>query len=158
MLIQWSEVGVTQKYNIDDLRSKLGVEPKQYKTMCNFKIKVLDKAINQINEHTDITVKYEQHKTGRKITAISFSFKQKRIIEHIKSSNDSSFIKLTDSQIRLFSGKLARLPELGNDAPQGRDFDHYATVIADHLADENQQKKYMPYLTKVGYQPSKHKV
>ena len=158
LIIQWREVGVTQKYNIDELRSKLGVEPEQYKTMCNFKIKVLDKAINQINEHTDITVKYEQHKTGRKITAISFSFKQKRIIEHIKSSNDSSFIKLTDSQIRLFSGKLARLPELGNDAPQGRDFDHYATVIADHLADENQQKKYMPYLTKVGYQFSKRKV
>lgn len=158
LIIQWREVGVTQKYNIDELRSKLGVEPEQYKTMCNFKIKVLDKAINQINEHTDITVKYEQHKTGRKITAISFSFKQKRIIEHIKSSNDSSFIKLTDSQIRLFSGKLARLPELGNDAPQGRDFDHYATVIADHLADENQQKKYMPYLAKVGYQSSKRKV
>ena len=126
--------------------------------MSNFKARVVDYAVNQINEHTDITVKYAQHKTGKSITAVSFSFKQKRIIEHIESPNDSSFIKLTDSQIRLFSGKLARLPELGNDAPQGRDFDHYATVIADHLADENEQKKYILYLAKVGYQPAKLKV
>lgn len=157
LIIQWRDVGVTQKYNIDELRSKLGVEPEKYKEMYNLKIRVIDLAIKQINEHTDIAVKYDQHKTGRTITAISFSFKQKRIIEHISSPDDSSFIKLTDSQIRLFSGKLARLPELGNDAPQGRDFDHYAAVIADHLADENQQKKYMVHLTKVGYQPAKRK-
>ena len=158
LIIQWREVGVTQKYNIDELRSKLGVEPEKYKEMYNLKIRVIDLAIKQINEHTDITVKYTQHKTGRTITSMSFSFKQKRVMEHIASPDDSSFIKLTDSQIRLFSGKLARLPELGNDAPQGRDFDHYATVIADHLADENQQKKYVPYLAKVGYQPAKRKV
>ncbi|WP_410318131.1 hypothetical protein [Klebsiella pneumoniae] len=34
-------------------------------------------ALKQVNEHTDIIVKVEQHKTGRSITGFSFSFKQK---------------------------------------------------------------------------------
>lgn len=33
--------------------------------MNDFKKRVLDIAINQINEKTDIKVKVEQHKTGR---------------------------------------------------------------------------------------------
>jgi plasmid replication initiation protein len=42
--------------------------------MDNFKNRVLDVAINQINEHTDIKATYEQHKHGRKIIGFSFSF------------------------------------------------------------------------------------
>ena len=38
--------------------------------MCDFKKRVLDPAIKQINEHTDITIKVEQHKTGRSITGL----------------------------------------------------------------------------------------
>jgi plasmid replication initiation protein len=32
--------------------------------MHNFKKRVLEPSIKQINEHTDITVTYEQHKKG----------------------------------------------------------------------------------------------
>jgi len=151
-ICSWREVGKTPKYKIDDIRGKLGVESEQYHTMSNFKARVLETAIKQVNAHTDLTVQYKQYKTANKITAISFSFKPKKLD---KPATDNGYINMTDSQIKLFSGKLARLPELGSDAPQGRDFDHYATIIANHLADENQQKKYMPYLAKVGYEPPK---
>ena len=46
--------------------------------MSNFKSRVLDPAINQINEHTDINVNYDQHKQGRIITGFSFTFKFKK--------------------------------------------------------------------------------
>ena len=46
--------------------------------MHDFKKRVLDPAIKNVNEHTDITVKAEQHKTGRTITGFSFKFKQKQ--------------------------------------------------------------------------------
>ena len=46
--------------------------------MNNFKSRVLEPAIKQINEHTDITVKVEQHKKGRTISGFSFKFKQKQ--------------------------------------------------------------------------------
>ena len=76
LLISWKQ---TRKLELPlaDLRVKLGIESDEYKTMCNFKAKVLDLAVSQINEHTDITVKYEQVKQGRNITGFTFTFKQK---------------------------------------------------------------------------------
>ncbi len=153
ILISWREVGKTPKYEINDLRSKLGVEPKQYQRMNNFKARVLELAIDQINEHTDITANYNQHKKGKVITAISFSFKHKKSEE--KSTNDDSYIKMTDSQIKLFSSKLASLSELGSNAPIGASTDDYANLIANELRDTNQQQKYHKYLSKVGYQQQK---
>lgn len=150
ILISWREVGKTPKYEINDLRSKLGVEPKQYQRMNNFKARVLELAIDQINEHTDITANYNQHKKGKVITAISFSFKHKKSEE--KSTNDDSYIKMTDSQIKLFSSKLAALPELGSNAPIGASTDEYAAIIANDLRDSDRQQKYHKYLNKVGYQ------
>ena len=77
MMMQWRATGKTQQIPIDELRYKLGIEPDQYKQMVNFKKKVLDFAINQINEHTDIKATYEQHKEGRSITGFTFVFKPK---------------------------------------------------------------------------------
>ena len=150
ILISWREVGKTPKYEINDLRSKLGVEPKQYQRMNNFKMRVLELAIDQINQHTDITANYNQHKRGKVITAISFSFKHKKAPEPI--AKDNGFIKLSEPQIKLFSNKLAALSELGSNAPIGASTDEYAQVIANELRDTNQQQKYHKYLSKVGYQ------
>jgi plasmid replication initiation protein len=77
MIIQWRATGKTQQILIDELRLKLGVEPDEYKLMSNFKAKVIDVAINQINEHTDIKASYNQHKEGRSITGFTFTFKEK---------------------------------------------------------------------------------
>lgn len=165
LLISWREVGKTPTYEIDDLRQKLGVEPDQYKELYNLKIRVLDLAIKQINDHTDITATYEQHKTGRKVTGFTFTFKQKPSAKAAaKGANPARdidtpdmFNDMTDSQIAAFSSKLARLPELGNDAPIGGSTDDYATLIATHLADPVKQKKYHKYLDKLGYKPKKSK-
>ncbi len=153
ILISWREVGKTPKYEIDDLRGKLGVEPEQYKQMCNFKARVLELAIEQINKSTDITASYSQYKRGRAITAISFSFKPKKIDK--PATDDNGYINMTDSQIKLFSSKLAALTELGSNAPIGASTDDYAKIIANELRDTSYQKKYHKYLSKVGYQPSK---
>ena len=166
LMMQWKSVGKTNKILIDDLRKKLGVKPEQYKIMSDFKKRVLDHGIKQINEHTDITVKYEQHKTGKTITAVSFAFKKKKILEHIDPAKNKNrdtttpdlFHNMTDSQISTFSAKLAALPELGSNAPIGKSTADFATIIANDLADENKQARYMPYLAKLGYQPAKRKV
>ena len=77
LLIQWRSSGKTQIINLIDLRNQLGVSPNEYQRIERLKSSVLDLAISQINEHTDITVKYEQHKAGRVITGFSFKFKEK---------------------------------------------------------------------------------
>ena len=158
LMMQWKSVGKTNKITMSDLRKKLGVKPEQYTKMCNFKTRVLDHAVNQINEHTDIMVKYEQHKTGRAVTGFTFTFKKKRIIEHIASTDADNVITLSASQVSLFSNRLAALPELGGHAPMGASTAEYAAIIASELVDESKQGKYVPYLAKVGYQPAKGKV
>jgi plasmid replication initiation protein len=79
ILIQWRTAGKTPVIDLQEFRKRLGVLDGEYKVMADFKRRIIDMAIQQINEHTDITANYEQHKRGRVITGFSFKFKQKPI-------------------------------------------------------------------------------
>lgn len=74
LLIAWRSTGKTPVFDLADFRQRLGIEPEEYPRMTDFKRWVLDFAIKQINQHTDITTDYEQHKRGRAITGFSFTF------------------------------------------------------------------------------------
>ena len=54
----------------------MGVLDAEYQRMYDLKKYVLEPSLKQINEHTDITASYEQHKKGRTITGFSFKFKE----------------------------------------------------------------------------------
>ena len=160
LMAQWKSVGKTNKIALDDLRKKLGVKPEQYKAMNNFKAKVLDHAIKQINKYTDITAEYKQHKTGRKVTGFTFTFKQKPSAKTIATDTpaaDDGYIKMTADQIATFSAKLANLPALGSNAPIGASTADYAALIAEHLADKDKQAAYLPHLEKLGFKTAKAK-
>lgn len=77
LIIAWKNAGKTPVFEIDDFRRKLGVLEGKYKKMSNFKQRVLDMAVNQINDSTNIEVRYEQHNKGRSITGFSFIFYEK---------------------------------------------------------------------------------
>lgn len=77
LLIQWRTAGKTPVFEIKQFRNQLGLGVDEYPVMGNFKARVLDAAVKQINDHTDIKATYEQHKSGRTITGFSFKFKQK---------------------------------------------------------------------------------
>lgn len=79
LLIAWRSTGKTPILSLEEFKNKLGVNAGDYSRADNFKRRVLDIAIKQINENTDISVEYEQHKQGRIITGFSFSFKFKKI-------------------------------------------------------------------------------
>lgn len=78
ILIAWRGAGKTPVIEIQEFRHKMGVLEGEYTRSDNFKKWVIEQSIKQINEHTDITVKYEQHKQGRSIVGFSFAFKQKK--------------------------------------------------------------------------------
>ncbi|WP_182407551.1 replication initiation protein RepM [Psychrobacter sp. GP33] len=159
IMMQWKAVGTTNKISLKKLRFMLGVKPEQYLAMSDFKKRVLNHGIKQINDHTDITADYEQYKTGKAVTDFTFKFKRKpqaKVID-ADTANDKYFIKMTDKQINTFSSKLATLPELGSNAPIGKSTAEYAAIIATDLTDSSKQKKYIPYLEKVGYKQEKSK-
>lgn len=156
LMIRWRSVGKTNKIALNDLRLMLGITPEKYQKMCNFKAKVLDHAIKQINDHTDITADYEQHKQGKTIAAFTFKFKTKPSAKPITTDNNT-FINMTADQIGTFSTKLANLPELGSNAPKGASTAEFVDMIASDLADRTRQAKYLPHLDKLGFKKSKHK-
>ena len=161
LLIQWRSVGKTPMFDLQQFRQQLGVEPVQYKTMSNFKKYVLDFAVQQVNEHTDITVKYDQHKQGRIITGFTFNFKvktkSKKTIESKRDSDTPDMLtamKMTDKQRGAFASKLSQMSELSSYAKQGEDYKQFAERIETELLDEKKQIFYIPYLEKLGFQPS----
>ena len=112
LIIQWRNVGKVPLIQLQDLRNQLGVETEQYKKMNNFKAKVLDYAINQVNEYTDITVGYVQHKDGRKITGFTFEFKIKKDEKKIVSNVGNDTIEgLSGKQL----GRITRNPQFITD-------------------------------------------
>ncbi len=160
LLIAWRSTGSTPVIELSDFRQRIGVLDTEYKRMERFKTSVLELAIKQINEHTDITVKYEQHKKGRTITGFSFTFKQKKkdnpSIERDPNTLDL-FSKMTDAQRHMFANKLSELPEMGRYSQGTESYPQFAVRIAEMLQDSEKIKELAPYLKKVGYMPSNKK-
>ena len=154
LMMQWKAVGKTNKISVDDLRRKLGVEPQQYKKMNNFKARVLDHAIKQINEYTDIQAEYDQHKDGRAIAGFTFKFKVKKKQEKITAktegdNNNISTIKgLNDKQL----GRIARNPSfiadyndlVSSTSPAGQDMKIWEFEMISRLKKDVSQFKKRP--------------
>ncbi|AYZ55242.1 MULTISPECIES: replication initiation protein RepM [Gammaproteobacteria] len=154
LLIQWRSAGKTPIFDLSIFRQQLGVEAHQYKTMSNFKTYVLDFALKQVNELTDITAKYEQHKKGRSISGFSFSFKQKKTNSDkvIKETDTLAlFSKMSDKQRHLFANKLSELPEMGRYSEGTESYQQFAVRISEMLQDSQKFQELFPYLQKVGF-------
>ena len=157
LLIAWRSTGQTPTIELEEFRKRIGVLDEEYTRMGNFKDRVLHPAIAQINEHTDISVKYEQHKKGRSIYGFSFSFKQKKNINNPNTENRDPnildiFTKLTDAQRHLFANKLSELPEMNKYSQGTESYPQFAVRIAEMLLDIEKFKELYPHLIKVGFQ------
>ena len=156
LLIAWREVGKVPQIELSEFRVKLGVEDDEYKAMNHFKSRVLEPSIKQINQHTDITVSYEQHKRGRTITGFSFRFKQKSQpkIEVKRDPNTPDFfVKMTDAQRHLFANKISEMPEMGKYSQGTESYQQFAIRIADMLLEPEKFRELYPCLEKAGFQP-----
>ena len=140
LLICWRSTGKTPVIELAEFRKRLGVLNDEYTRSDNFKKWIIENPIKQINEHTDITASYEQHKKGRTITGFSFKFKQKKpkqaeiAIETIQApQNTSDTIKpLTEPQIAKYSMILCKLGSI-SDLSNFPDYPSFANWIGNIL-------------------------
>ena len=155
LLIAWREVGKVPQIEISEFRNRLGLLDDEYTAMHNFKKRVLEPSIQQINEHTDITVAYEQHKKGRLISGFSFRLKQKQQAKKIESKRDPNtpdfFIKMTDAQRHLFANKMSEMPEMGKYSEGTESYQQFAIRIADMLLQPEKFRELYPLLEKAGF-------
>jgi len=76
LIMQWESTG-DRHIKIDDLRKAFQIDKKQYPRFADLRRWVLDPSITELNNKTELNVRWEPKKTGRKITSISFSFSKK---------------------------------------------------------------------------------
>ena len=145
ILASWRSVGKVT-ITLKELRNNLGLID-EYSRLEAFKRRVLDLAVSQINEYTDIKAQYEQHKNGRVITGFTFKFKVKKnkvkIAAKVEADNvDRSTIEgLNDKQL----GRIARNPSfiadyndlVSSTSPAGQDMNMWELQMVKHIFQED---------------------
>ena len=86
------EVSIDELKNILDLKGK-------YKAIKDFKVKVLQPAIKDINLCSDLRASYTQRKTGRRVTHLIFHFQLDEQLKMSLKSRESTPKKLTNAYV-----------------------------------------------------------
>jgi plasmid replication initiation protein len=84
LLAQWQSVG-KREVEIDWLKKQFQLD-ESYDRMFDLKKRVLNPAVKDINENSNFNVVWEQRKTGRRVTHLTFTFAEKKVpkLESIK--------------------------------------------------------------------------
>ena len=114
LIVKWLSAKKTDVFDYEILRGQLGIGVNEYQRMTDFKKRVLDLAVNEINEKTNIKVKYENVKQGRNIIGFTFTVHEKpkaktnKVMELCDADNSDMFAieGLNDNQL----GRIARNP------------------------------------------------
>lgn len=150
LVVQYLKMGKTPIFELKKFRFQMGLLPENYKEMKNFKKYVLDLAVNEINEKTNITINYEQKKKGRVISGFIFTVNEKRKEKDVTPNSD---YWLNDKQVNYFSNLLAKDPVLGsNHCPSGKNEVQFAMQLASELKGTAKQREFLkPFLIKHGF-------
>jgi len=103
LLAQWQSVG-KREVEIDWIKKQFEIED-QYPDMCDFKKRVIDPAVKDINEHSNFSVSWTQRKTGRKVTHFTFEFSEKQALtaekpKRVRKVKEKLILGVPESEIR----------------------------------------------------------
>ena len=101
--------------SLDDLRFRFGLLPTEYTLMSDFKKRVLELSLKQINTKTDLSATYTQRKQGRIIVGFRFEFerKQKSTAQQTKQTANINLDNLTDQEHDIIAQKNAYADSIG---------------------------------------------
>lgn len=78
LLKSWEKVKDGEKtFDLDELKIRIDADKKAYDNFGRFRQSVLDPAVQEINEVTDLSVSYEPKKRGRKVVSVLFHIAKK---------------------------------------------------------------------------------
>ena len=87
LLSQYKKIG-RRTISVGDLKQYLECDSAAYDRMDNFKRRVVDIAVQQINQCTDLQVSYESEKMGRRVVGFCFDFQLKRLPPELQSVSE----------------------------------------------------------------------
>jgi plasmid replication initiation protein len=83
MIIKSESKRIILAVSIEDLRDRLSLENK-FDRFCDFKRRVLDPVISEINEQTHLNVSYDVKRYNKQVSSIRFVLSCKDIVDRIK--------------------------------------------------------------------------
>jgi plasmid replication initiation protein len=114
LFMQYRSIG-NRTLELNEIKTMFQLDEK-YDRIFDLKKRVVDVALEQINQHTDYTVTYEQVKRGRTVHALKFYFAPKKpVIEHKKVSKPKppkNISTLAGFELVLFKEITANHPEI----------------------------------------------
>lgn len=145
LLKQYQVIG-KREFKICELKKMLCIEG-QYERMYDFKRFVLDTAEQEINNHTDILVKYDDIKQGRRIIGFIFTVESKiKDHEHLYDITDLRY-KMGLNNESFSDKQITNIYELAVQKTQD-EFDVYDYVKLNYLHIKDKARNRYAYLLK----------
>lgn len=145
-----SSLGSKGYYTVEHLREKFDCVD-NYLVFGDFRRYIIDKAIKEIQKHTPIKITYEQHKIGRNVQGLTFSYTDTSIKnlanepkkeDTPKENNPFVNFKMTAKQLSFFAGKIAKVT--------GQDVE----TVANELSNVHLQGNHLERLKLLDFVPS----
>ena len=73
---RFQDIGKTPWFDLGKFRKLMGVDDKKYKIFRDFKSRVLDKAVEEVNKYSSLTVSAQLRKQNRQVISIQFLIKK----------------------------------------------------------------------------------
>lgn len=77
---RFQDVGQTPWFGLDKFRKLMGVEEGKYKIFRDFKSRVLDKAVEEVNKYSSLIITPQVRKQNRQVISIQFVIKKSNLI------------------------------------------------------------------------------
>lgn len=100
--VRYKNLPHTRWFELDSFRKLMGVSPETYPVFRDFKKRVIDKSVQEVNLYSDIMVVPEVSRVGRKVAGIRFKLKEREKKKKLGASlivEEEGAIFTTDSEL-----------------------------------------------------------
>jgi len=95
--IRYRGLGFTKWFDIDTFRKLMGVPPDIYSVFRDFKRRVLDKSVEEVNTYSDLFVVPEVWREGKQVVKVRFSLKERA--KKVRLGNQQSHDQLAEQGV-----------------------------------------------------------
>lgn len=85
---RYQDIGQTPWFELNKFRKLMGVEEDKYKIFRDFKTRVIDKSVEEVNKYSSLFVETKFKKQNRQVVAIQFAIKNKNVTESTSNHSD----------------------------------------------------------------------
>lgn len=108
---RYQDIGQTPWFELEKFRKLMGVDDNKYKIFRDFKTRVLDKSVEEVNKHSSLVVEPKLKKINRKVVAIQFSINKsnKKINEDKNPLKQSTISELLRNNYGLSQKQITEI-------------------------------------------------